>query len=259
MPSLNLGEAYAIGIRTKMASNIMRESDISWIDSIKAPECLPWYDNNTEVCAPYAPENLSIQEVKVNDLAKFVNVTWNTTLPNPNYYILEMFQLSMYRSTPPVRFNLTGNQNFHLIQIPKVNESLFQVTLRAVSRGGSTSVISPPFHIDQIVHIRSEKHTFTIIAIIVVTIFILIVVVSFFLNNSHIVPDEENLVKDPTLFIRYSSKFDEMEIGLSDIDIDEEELGAGAFGIVKKCYIRCEDSIQPAAAKMLKRKENTIF
>uniref|UniRef100_T1GMR5 Protein kinase domain-containing protein n=1 Tax=Megaselia scalaris TaxID=36166 RepID=T1GMR5_MEGSC len=69
-------------------------------------------------------------------------------------------------------------------------------------------------------------------------------------HESFIMSDQ---IKDPKNFIEFTCHFDDMEIPLENIKIEDEELGAGAFGIVKRCiYKDKECNFRHAAVKMLK-------
>ncbi|KAL5289354.1 tor family protein [Megaselia abdita] len=260
--SLELGTSYAIGIRTKMVSHTIRESNISWIEPIITPQCLSWHHNNTDVCAPYPPRDLHVREIEVDDVSTSLNVSWTVKLPEPHYYILELLSLSRYHS-PPLRFNLTGNFSFYVIEIQKSNTTLYQIRLTAVNPGGSITVVSPQLHLETKI-ILHGKSVFIKMAIILLVAFSLIAITAVVLYRKPPIEQmkkycgHEGLImtdpiKDQKNFIEFTSYFDDLEISLDNIKIEEEELGAGAFGIVKRCIFKDKDcNFKHAAVKMLK-------
>lgn len=257
-----MGESYVIGVRTKMASHTIRESDISWIDSITTPQCLSWHDNDTDLCAPYPPKGLKVHEIEVDHVVTSLNVSWNATLPQPHYYILELLSLSSLHS-PPSRFNVSGNRSCHIIESVSSNITLYQVHLTAVNPGGSITVVSPQLHLEKKAIVHGKVPLLVkIIVMFLVACSLIAVTVMFFIKKPHINQvkkycDPEGLLvyepaKDPKNFIEFSYPFDDLEISLDNIKI-EEELGSGAFGIVKRCIFKDKDCIfKDAAVKMLK-------
>lgn len=245
-----------------MASHTIKESDISWIDPITTPQCLDWHDNDTNKCAPYAPKDLNVYEIEVDDLITSLNVSWKVSLPQPHYYILELLSLSSYHS-PPSHFNVTGNRSFYVIETPKSNTTLYQIRLTAVNPGGSTTVVSPQLHLETkvILHGRS---LFIKLAVILLIAFSLIALTAVFLYRKPPIEQmkkycghEGLMMSDPIKehknFIEFTSYFDDLEVSLDNIKIEEEELGAGAFGIVKRCIFKDKDcNFKHAAVKMLK-------
>ncbi|KAK4884122.1 hypothetical protein RN001_000393 [Aquatica leii] len=271
IPHLEFGMNYSVSVRS-VSGDFQRESEETFMH-IVTPTCLEVY-NNLTICEPLEPLILSIEETLSDDsdltnLTYNVKIAWEKPLLSPDNYSVYIIPLNS--SISDVYQNVPGNQTVcYFYNVPI--DVIYQVAIMASSPGGNSTYAI----IEKIIRSSpswSNSNEILILTGSGVSIAIALLIVIVLLHRRYKLTKSKSITETPAsndYGSNIGGKFfpglgktlkddcmsesinDEWELIDNQIVFDKI-LGEGAFGIVRKGYLKNFDGSEAIVAiKMLK-------
>lgn len=283
--NLTYNSEYSFAVRG-VNDEYYTESRESWLP-FKTPSCIKLH-NDTSKCGPEPIENISAKLLFVKGHSFNVNVSWNETNHKPDFYTLEILDVNPVKhgndSSYIARYiiNKVSQKRSHLSSCNYKSSYKLQndtsIFIKNITIKGADCWINLTAHLNNftisddlfihVAHLKSYEtnNTSLFIPSLMFAVFIIILICCTLfickMKNQLRQKPLENIpldliksINDRSLMIADLKGDEFMEIPKEAIEIDlNNELGKGAFGVVKRATLRKDGVNMTVAVKMLKGK-----
>ncbi|XP_044736859.1 tyrosine-protein kinase receptor torso [Chrysoperla carnea] len=272
LTDLEFGKNCSVAI-IAVSEDHEKESDKKWIN-FPIPTCLETFQN-LSICEPPIPTGLKAEEtiIKLENLDDGifpvcdVSINWDVPELEPEEYTLQLLPISENGNLTRV-YNLSGNSsNLKIENIPLTNH--YQITLKAISKGGSSEEASLyreiSYYASDGIPISRANYTILIIICIITPIISLAVIYAIVINkrarkkldrceyfeeiDQKTTKQNLTITNDPTSSCDEFEEYCSFEIQRDRVVLDRI-IGEGAFGVVRHGWLLPHK--QEIAVKMLK-------
>lgn len=214
----------------------------------RVPSCFRFHGIDYTKCIPMKPRNVTTShESNGKEFHYNINVNWNQMDHFPDRYNVTLIT----KSNGTIRRTVSGTQNHVRFENVKIIDPTYDVILHAISEAGHSTAFA---HNNILMSFRQKFWINSlIIAIFILALVTVLLLMVIFKNWQKKRRIDSMKFKDLAKQIQndfYELNKSDMEMKAADIQITDEKLGEGHFGIVRKGIIKRTGQI--VAVKMLK-------